>query len=102
MCSSCLAAEVSKLPHTARAAKAIRDCYVLGAGDAGPLHIVVEDTNVSDEHLAMTRGIIADPQYTEAVRQAAREAVAALEACSPVERAAVTLLDYEDDEWWDR
>lgn len=81
------------LPEVAAAAREVQHLYALpGCAVGGPLHVVVDDTNVSDEHLMYARknlGTAGD--YSAEVIAQARRVLDVLDALPVTDRAIATV-----------
>lgn len=95
MCRACVAGYAEEDPRLARAAHAIRKLYSLpGCATGGPLHVIVDDTNVEDEYFNILNEIDTT-RYPETTMAVAREALDLLRPLSAFERAYVIVYHEE-------
>ncbi|UVF61686.1 hypothetical protein SEA_APUNK_65 [Gordonia phage APunk] len=96
VCDSCAMLYAAKDERIFDAARAVNDLYdVEGCGTGGPLHIVVDDTNVEDVHLDAAWNWALQPSWTDEARRATEVALTKLRPLTLLERAIVSVWHEE-------
>ena len=94
MCGGCVLDYAAKDDRILAAARAAQALYALEGGDVGgPAHIVLDDTNVEDEHLDYALKYARDTEHitwTPEVIAATDAVIAALRPLTLLERSVVS------------